>query len=109
MNGQDGTARGNSVSRTNSSQFDASLDTFGLVANAISASVASPSNSGESSEGESSQSSSSSSDAKSYEIDEESVEKKIDNDKPVLMSLILVIVVIFLLIFGYRRKSNDEY
>ncbi len=106
MNGQDGTARGNSVSRTNSSQFDASLDTFGLVANAISASVASPSNSGESSEGESSQSSSSSSDAKSYEIDEESVEKKIDNDKPVLMSLILVIVVIFLLIFGYRRKSN---
>ena len=109
VNTQNGTAQGNSVSKVNSSQFDESLDTFGLVSNAISAASPSSSSSGESSQGESSSSSSSSDSSNAYEIDDKSVDKKIDDDKVFYLSILLVIIVIFLLIFGYKRKSDEEY
>ena len=109
INAQNGTAQGNSVSKVNSSQFDESLDTFGLVSNAISATSPSASSSGESSEGESSSSSSSSDSLNAYEIEDKSVDKKIDDDMAIYLSILLVIIVVFLLIFGYKRKSDDEY
>ena len=116
MDAQNGTANGNSVSRVNSSQFDESLDTFGLVANAISSAASSSSSelsegesSSESSEGESSQSSSSSNGAKAYEMEEPTVNKDINDNNSIIVSLILVVVVCFLLIFGYRRKRDEEY
>ncbi|MBE6506277.1 MAG: adhesin [Methanobrevibacter millerae] len=106
VNTQNGSAEGNSVSRENSSQFDESLDTFGLVANAMSSASSSA---GESSSGESQQSSSSSNGGKSYELDEKSVDKKIDDNKTIIMSLIAVILMFLLLILGYKRKRDDEY
>ena len=35
--------------------------------------------------------------------------KKIDDDMAIYLSILLVIIVVFLLIFGYKRKSDDEY
>lgn len=108
VNTQNGTANGNSMSKVNSSQYDESLDTFGLVSNAVSFS-ASSSSAGESSQGESSSSSSASESSKAYEIEDESVEKKITTETTIYMSIVLVIAVLFLLIFGYRRKKDEEY
>lgn len=108
VNTQNATANGNSMSKVNSSQYDDSLDTFGLVSNAISSS-ASSSSTGESSQGESSSSSSASESSSAYEIEDDSVEKKITSETTIYMSIALVIAVIFLLIFGYKRKKDEDY
>ena len=83
------------------------------MANAISSSASSSSaaesSGGESSSSESSQSSSSSDGGKSYEIEDESVDKKIDDNKTIIGSFIVLAVIAFLLILGYKRKSDDDY
>ena len=32
-----------------------------------------------------------------------------DDDKAIYLSILIAIIVFFLLIFGYRRKSDNEY
>lgn len=90
-----------SLSKVNSSNYDANLLSVGMVSNAASTSSAS----GEGADGSSSAADSQSS--KAYEIT-----KKIElpKESEVIISFIMIMVVLLLLVVGYKRKQgeNDE-
>lgn len=95
-----GTINMDSLSRSNSSNFDANLVTVGNIPNA-----ASTASEGESGRGDSSSSSSSS--ANAYEVNKRTTDKITDSNS-IVATILVVLIVIMLLILGYKRKQDDE-
>lgn len=92
----------NSYSKSDESKFNESLDSVGMTANAASSS-------GSSSEGgESGASQSSSSSSKAYELEDKSIKKETD-DNIWMISIVLGVLFLFFIIFGYKRRKDDEY
>lgn len=104
-----GTADFISSSRVNSSNSNSVLATVGLTDNSASAS----SSQGDSSEGSSEAGSSSSSsggavESKSYEVTKEIKDKDLDDPYQVISFVALVIIVLILLIVGYKRREDSD-
>jgi hypothetical protein len=102
----DGTTNSNSQSKVNSSNYDSSLSTVGMISNAA-ASSGSDGGQGESSNSADSSDSGAQSVSKSYEITEK-LEEIIDDDKSMLTFIALVIITLSLLIIGYKRKEKEN-
>ena len=89
----------NSASTSDSVFYDDSLNTVGVISNAVaSSSELSSSQSGSSPSGDSSS-------RKSYELEDNSVEKKIDYP---IAAIALLCIVFLLFAFGYKRGKNDD-
>ncbi|WP_458454357.1 right-handed parallel beta-helix repeat-containing protein [Methanobrevibacter sp.] len=104
----DGTVNSDSLSKSNSSNYNPDLASIGMTVNA----AAAPSSSQGGSQGAGESSSSSSSGgaanvAKSYEITEK-LEEIIDNDVAMLTFIVMEIIVLSLLIIGYKRKEKEN-
>lgn len=96
-----GTVNSDSLSKSNSSHYNADLASVGMTDNAASSS--SSSNGGDSGD---SSSLSESSVSKSYEI-EEKIDELLNNDNPII-SYVLIGIVIILLIIGFKRKYGED-
>ena len=106
----DGTVNSNSLSKSNSSNYNADLASVGMTANAAAASSSSEGGSQGAGESGSSSSSGGVSDvdvAKSYEITEK-LEELVDNSISMTAFIVLEIIVLSLLIIGYRRKEKEN-
>lgn len=107
-----GTVDSNSMSKSNSSHYDANLASVGMTANAASASSSSGGGSQGAGDGSPSTSASSTASAdssvsKSYEITEK-LEELLDDDKSMMTFIAIAIIVLSLLIIGYKRKEHEN-
>ena len=102
----DGTSNSNSQSKVNSSNHDSSLSTVGMISNAAASSGSDGGGEGETSSTDSSQSGAQSV-SKSYEI-KEKLDELIDDDKSMMTFIALAIIVLLLLIIGYKRKEREN-
>ncbi len=103
----DGTSNSNSQSRVNSSNDDSRLSTVGMISNAAASSSSDGGSQGESSSSADSSESGAQSVSKSYEITEK-LDEIIDDDKSMLTFIALVLITLFLLIIGYKRKERES-
>lgn len=103
----DGTVNSDSLSKSNSSNYDANLASVGMTSNAAAASSSSEGGSQGAGESSSSSSDGAASVAKSYEITEK-IEELVDNDVSMMVFIVLEIIVLSLLIIGYKRKDEEN-
>lgn len=96
----DGTVDSNSMSQSNSSNYNANLASVGMTSNAASASSSSQGN------GESAQASSSGDASKAYQIDEKIIEL-LNEDESMLTFVVIAILTLILLVVGYKRKERE--
>lgn len=107
--GNNGNVNLNSLSRTNSSNYNPNLASIGMTANTASSSPqgSSGSDGGESGGSADSSESISQSVSKSYELNEKDFEILTDEDS-IYKFLIYAVIVLLLLIIGYKQKEKEE-
>ncbi len=103
----DGTTNSNSQSKVNSSNYDSSLSTVGMISNAAASSSSDGGGQGETSNSADSSDSGAQSVSKSYEITEK-LDEIVDDDKSMMTFIALAIIVLLLLIIGYKRKEREN-